>query len=737
MKHERHSPSLPGDWKLPAQQGDRFGDCPTLRLGIVFFLFLVPAVVVAGRLAYLQLHLAPQYLTHLNRPRFRTEPLEAQRGRILAAAGTVLAEDETLVSLAVHYRWLEEPADEAWLTREARRRLNRADRRDRHRVDQEKLYVLAERDRLWQNLADETASDVKTLRQKAAEIQQKVELIADQVNARYQRRHKKTTETEPMVLAPGAPWWRRAGLMVLDALRAPPEPVELPILTIEEQDAYHAVIDSVSPAVIAEVEGGPERFPGVKVVLQTRRRYPMGTVAGPLLGYVGPVTQADLARQASGEHEPAQDPYEPTDRIGRQGLEQYYESWLRGRRGEVHEMVSAGGEVTELSRREPQPGGDVVVSLDLALQRHAEQLLEAIATGRNGAAAVVLDVHTGEVLAAASAPGFDPGAIGSEDPQAWEALSRHPGRPLFNRVAGANLPPGSVFKALSAIAFVQSGMVSPGGHFFCQGYLRRPDRLRCLIFTKYGSGHGPTSLVDAIKRSCNVFFFHNAERIGPSKLCHWAEALGFGMPTGIDLPGESGGYLPTPANIQQRQGHPWRRGDTPRLAIGQASLTVTPLQIARLMAAIANGGYLVTPHLVKAVTPTGMAGASPQDFSEPALPRKVEGISASKLRAVQRGLRAAVQERGGTGFRAVRLDAVEIAGKTGTAETGRGKQSHAWFAGYAPADNPRVAFVVVLEHGGSGGAKAGPVAKSLLEKMVELGYFSSPRQDDLALQRDN
>ena len=155
------------------------------------------------------------------------------------------------------------------------------------------------------------------------------------------------------------------------------------------------------------------------------------------------------------------------------------------------------------------------------------------------------------------------------------------------------------------------------------------------------------------------------------------------------------------------------------------------------MAAIANGGYLVTPHLVKAVTPTGLAGASSQDFSEPALPRKVEGLSASKLRPIQRGLRAVVQEQGGPGFRAVRLDAVEIAGKTGTAETGRGKQSHAWFAGYAPADNPRVAFVVVLEHGGSGGVKAGPVAKSLLEKMVELGYFDSPRQDDLALQRDN
>jgi len=234
-----------------------------------------------------------------------------------------------------------------------------------------------------------------------------------------------------------------------------------------------------------------------------------------------------------------------------------------------------------------------------------------------------------------------------------------------------------------------------------------------------------------LKRSCNVFFFHHAERIGPSKLCRWAEALGFGKPTGIDLPGESGGYLPTPANIQQRQGHPWRRGDTPRLAIGQASLTVTPLQIARLMAAIANGGYLVTPHLVKTVTPTGLVGATPQDFSEPALPRKVEGLSASKLRAIQRGLRAVVQEQGGTGFRAVRLDAVEVAGKSGTAETGRGKQPHAWFAGYAPADDPRVAFVVVLEHGGSGGAKA------LLEKMVELGYFGSPRQDDLALQRDN
>jgi penicillin-binding protein 2 len=314
---------------------------------------------------------------------------------------------------------------------------------------------------------------------------------------------------------------------------------------------------------------------------------------------------------------------------------------------------------------------------------------------------------------------------------------------LFNRVIGANLPPGSTFKALSAIAFVESGLVNSSSHYYCQGYLRRPDQLRCLIYTKYGVGHGDTSLVGAIKESCNVFFYHHAERVGPSRLCHWADALGFGKPTGIDLPHESGGFLPTPENVRERLGHAWRRGDTPRLAIGQASLTVTPLQIARLMAAIANGGTLVTPHLVRTTSPHSSPHQAeggeglPEPLPEPAPPRQVEGLNPAKLKPIRDGLRAVVQEQGGTGHRAVYLDDVEVAGKSGTAETGPGRGSHAWFAGYVPADNPRFAFAVVLEHAGSGGAEAGPIAKSLIEKMLELGYFGPPRPTDVALRESN
>jgi penicillin-binding protein 2 len=328
-------------------------------------------------------------------------------------------------------------------------------------------------------------------------------------------------------------------------------------------------------------------------------------------------------------------------------------------------------------------------------------------------------------------PRFDPNDMVADDPEAWARLNRHPGRPLFNRLIAAALPPGSVFKALTAVAFVQSGLVSANETYYCQGYLRRPDQLRCLIFSRYGHGHGDTSLVGAIKESCNVFFFHHAERIGPRRIAQWAEAFGFGRPTGIDLPGESGGFLPTPDNVEERQGHPWRRGDTPRLAIGQASLTVTPLQVARLMAAIANGGTLVTPHLVRATSPAASADQEPPADVQPVQPaKKIDGVTAAKLRPIRDGLRAVVQEPGGTGYRTVHLEAVAVAGKTGTAETGAGRDDHAWFAGYAPADRPRVAFAIVLEHGGSGGAEAGPVAKALIEKMLELGYFGDRGQYD-------
>jgi penicillin-binding protein 2 len=287
------------------------------------------------------------------------------------------------------------------------------------------------------------------------------------------------------------------------------------------------------------------------------------------------------------------------------------------------------------------------------------------------------------------------------------------------------LPPGSVFKTLAAVAAIESGKIDPDAHHHCQGYLDRPDRHRCYIYRHYGVGHGDLNLSDALCRSCNVYFFQAARTIGPGPLVAWADRFGFGHPTGIDLPGEHTGHLPTPSG---RTSQRWYPGDTLGLAIGQSRLTTTPLQIARIMAVVANDGYLVTPHVVRSITsndPSQNNGAFQETPPHPR--RRLAGLHDGTLHRIREGLAKVVSHPRGTGYKRVRLDAVAIAGKTGTAEVGGGKPDHAWFAGYVPADRPRIAFAVVLENAGSGGQAAGPVARRFIESLLELGLIP-PRQ---------
>jgi penicillin-binding protein 2 len=273
-------------------------------------------------------------------------------------------------------------------------------------------------------------------------------------------------------------------------------------------------------------------------------------------------------------------------------------------------------------------------------------------------------------------------------------------------------------------------VIDPDATFHCQGYLDEPDRNRCLIYRHYGAGHGDVTLDDALCRSCNVYFFDAARRMGPQAIHDWAARFGLGRPTGVDIPGERAGTLPVPNS----PGTPWYPGTTLQFAIGQASLAVTPLQVAQMMAAIANDGYLVTPTFVR--PPAGPDDRTGRDIQltsfttpEPRSTRRaIPGLSPGTLQRVRAGLRLVVEDDHGTGKR-VRHSEVSIAGKTGTAETGGGRPDHAWFAGYVPADEPRVAFVVVLEHGGSGGHVAGPVAHDFIQALLDFGVVRRGRME--------
>lgn len=335
---------------------------------------------------------------------------------------------------------------------------------------------------------------------------------------------------------------------------------------------------------------------------------------------------------------------------------------------------------------------------------------------------MVVDIATGQLLAAASAPRFDPAAFSLHDQSAIGQALNDPQQPMFDRCLQMALPPGSVFKVVSAIALLETRTVDPAAPLMCQGYVETPDRRRCQLFVRYGVGHGPTTLADALVQSCNVYFFHYADTLGGGPLASWAARFGFGQRTGIELPGEATGHLPTP---REKKGGPagrWSRADSEELVIGQSTLTATPLQVARMMAAVANDGWLSPISIVWSNDAARQDGRLVNARS-PAR-QKIPGLDPNQLSIIRQALTRVVRDPGGTAYDSARLAEVPLAGKTGTAQTGRDRDDHAWFAGYAPADSPKVALAVVVEHGGSGGTVAAPIAQQLVRQMWQDGALA-------------
>jgi penicillin-binding protein 2 len=440
-------------------------------------------------------------------------------------------------------------------------------------------------------------------------------------------------------------------------------------------------------------------------------------LAAHLVGHLGKVNSAELQRREI---------HSADDWVGRMGLEKLFDTQLRGTRGKQHEVRDRRGR--QLSSRVTQPaqsGRKLTLTIDSRVQRSAEKLLDqALERGPTanrdahiaGGAVVVLDCQTGQVLACASAPRFDPNVMLGGSPAALEPLLAGAHRPLFDRATKMALPPGSVMKLVTAAALLESGAVTADEQFHCQGFLHQPDRQRCYLFRHHGVGHGRITLTDALAQSCNVYFFHHATRMGHRPLIDWAYRFGLGQRTGIELPGETSGRVPTPRSMEKLEDREWTASDTQALSIGQSSLTVTPLQMARLVAAVANGGRLVRPRLL--VQQDETADSYPDD--------PLVGLSESTLKAIRTGMRLAVADPSGTAHEVLASASVHVAAKTGTAETGNSKGDHAWIAAYAPATAPKIALVVVLEHAGSGSTAAGPVANRLVLRLDQLGYFSRP-----------
>ncbi|MFP4056075.1 MAG: penicillin-binding transpeptidase domain-containing protein [Candidatus Brocadiia bacterium] len=472
------------------------------------------------------------------------------------------------------------------------------------------------------------------------------------------------------------------------------------------------VARDVGFAAAAEVESHQAAYPGVRVVVSAKRVYPYNQRACHLLGYMQQVSAGEYRRwQESYAGSPAKR-FLPDDVIGRAGIERALDPLLRPARGEQLVEVDAARRTQQILSEVPAvPGADVYLTIDQDVQALAERLLE----GHIGAV-VLLEARSGRILAMASQPGFDPNEMPRPvDPERAELA------PRLNRATQGEYPLGSAFKLLLAQAALEEGCWFR--EITCRGEYRGHE---C-------HNHRLPMVVDfhnAIKRSCNVYFYRTAERLGIHRIAKWASRFGLGRPTGVELPVEGDGLLPTAQWKSRRFGEAWYPGDTRNLAIGQGYLLVTPLQVARMVAALANGGRLVRPRLVdRVVYPDGTE--EPWRAGEEAA---ALGLSPSRLAMLHRAMRAVCHERGGTGWRAwsssqsgtpwIEEQGYAVAGKTSTADCPlRGRRSNVgWFVGFAPAREARLAFVVVLEHEGQhlhGGDVAAPLARRLLAGLPE------------------
>lgn len=460
----------------------------------------------------------------------------------------------------------------------------------------------------------------------------------------------------------------------------------------------------ISQRELALIEEKPWSFPGTMVVTAEKRLYPQGALAAHVLGYLGEVTEEELAK---GD-------FWSGDMVGRSGVEKEYQNVLQGLDGwEQWEVDARGRKRRLLDSACPVPGSDIYLTLDVELQRRAEELLK----GKTGAI-VVMDPVNGDILAMASSPGFDPNifskGISVSD---WDKLSSDKSHPLQNRCIQGLYPPGSIFKIVVSLAGLEDGRVKINDTVFCSGGYRFGGRVyHCW------RRHGKVNMRKAIVESCDVYFYDLGKEVGVNSMHKYAVLLGLGKKTGVDLPHEKDGLVPSSWWKKRAKGESWYPGETLSLAIGQGYLQVTPLQLALMISEVANGGWRLRPHVLMKV---GDQRGRTKGYERKRLPFKRWNISFLKD-----ALLGVVQAPDGTG-KAARVPGIDVAGKTGTAQVvslmkKREKErrsydwrAHACFVAFAPADMPEIAVSVLVEHGGHGGSSAAPLAADLIRTYLK------------------
>ena len=458
--------------------------------------------------------------------------------------------------------------------------------------------------------------------------------------------------------------------------------------------------EDVQLADIAKVEARREWFPSVEIEQTALRDYPDGPAVAHAVGYVGEVNEAQLAKIADGT-------LQQGDIVGKTGVEREYDEILRGRRGWRLQTVNSLGRPFGASQpgREPTDGLPLHLTIDKRLQRKlVEALADEVGSG------IFMNPQTGEVLALASTPGYDPNVFTAPVSRTtWTALINDGRHPLNDRAISSFYAPGSTFKVLMSVVGLETGAITPQTTVSCPGSVVIYNR-RFMCWKK--GGHGIVDVHRALVQSCNVFYYLLGKKVGIDAISKYAKMFGIGELSGIDIPGESRGNPPSVEWKQRIHQEPWYPGDTISVSIGQGLLAVTPIQMATMISAVANGGTLVRPHL-----------ARDTKAESTKLP-----VSSGTLALIRDALADVVEE--GTATRA-QLGPIHVSGKTGTAQVfkksvgvdadkqAKDERDHAWFIGYAPSEKPEIAFAIVIEHGGHGGTTAAPVARKVLEVFFE------------------
>lgn len=452
-------------------------------------------------------------------------------------------------------------------------------------------------------------------------------------------------------------------------------------------------------------------MPGVMIQVESQRNYPGGMTAAHLLGYVGEISADQLEK-------PEFIDLHQGSIVGQYGVEKSFDRHMRGMAGQKSVEVDALGHEKKASVVErPQAGNDLYLTIDVRLQKVAEDLL-----GEEQGAIVALDPTSGDILAMASRPGFDPNVLSRElTAKQWVEIVQDEGRPLNNRASQGQYPPGSTFKIPMAVAALETRTMSPSSTVFCNGGYQFGKR---LYHDWKASGHGYVDLHNALVHSCDVYFYTIGQRMGIDVMAEFGKDFGLGKATGVELPSERSGIMPSTAWKQKAKNEQWLPGETISAAIGQGYVTVTPLQMASLVGTVANDGVSYRPRLVQAV----MDRASGNLQELPAVPRGKLNAKPETFRVIKNALADVVTK--GTATKA-KSSLVTIGGKTGTAQvaalrTGPEEnipkkfRDHAWFVAFAPVESPKIAVAVLAEHMGHGGAAAAPLAKEVIETYMKL-----------------